>query len=135
MKRIVTLLLCLLLVSGCGEEAKNCTSEEALEMLQTYYEPYYVEESAIVESSDEDDYDPNIEMYNVCKDYDEEYGMAGEILFEVKVNLRTGQAEELGNSGSVMDSYNLRTLTQGTMRKRKNSMWSIVRKKSKKKIQ
>lgn len=113
MKRIVTLLLCLLLVSGCGEEAKNCTSEEALEMLQTYYEPYYVEESAIVESSDEDDYDPNIEMYNVCKDYDEEYGMAGEILFEVKVNLRTGQAEELGNSGSVMDSYNLKDIDTG----------------------
>lgn len=118
MKRIaVWVMMCMLLLAGCADEAEHYTSEEALELLRAYYSPYYVEESEIIDNSDEEVYDPNIEMYDVCEDYDEEYGLAGAKLYGVKVNLATGKVQELSESGSVTDSYNLESINSIVVKK------------------
>ena len=106
MKRIVVWLSVCVLLSGCAKETEGYDREKVLELLQAYYSPYYVEESGIIENSDGEAYDSNIEMYDVCEDYNEESDLAGEKIYEVKVNLATGEAQELSESGSVMDSFN-----------------------------
>lgn len=110
----------LLLLSGCAKETDQFDSKKVLELLQVYYSPYYVEESGIIENSDGEAYDPNIEMYDVCEDYNEESGLAGEKLYEVKVNLATGEAQELGENGSVMDSFNLRDINSASVEEESN---------------
>lgn len=121
MKRIeMWLVICMLLLTGCAKETDRYTSEEVLELLRAYYSPYYVEESGIIENADGEAYDPNIEMYDVCENYDEESRLAGEKFYEVKVNLATGEAQELGESGSITDSYNLEDINQTAVEKESN---------------
>ena len=121
MKRMATwLIMFLLLLSGCAKETDQFDSKKVLELLQVYYSPYYVEESGIIENSDGEAYDPNIEMYDVCEDYNEESELAGEKLYEVKVNLATGEAQELGENGSVMDSFNLRDINSASVEEESN---------------
>lgn len=120
MKRIVVWLSVCVLLSGCAKETEGYDREKVLELLQAYYSPYYVEESGIIENSDGEAYDSNIEMYDVCEDYNEESDLAGEKIYEVKVNLATGEAQELSESGSVMDSFNLKDILSASVEKKSN---------------
>ena len=105
-KIIVWLLACGLLLSGCEEEADQYTSEEVLALLEEYYSPHYVKETEN-EDTDEEASGSNIETYDVYEDYDEEYEIAGEKIYEVKVNLITGQLEEktVGESGGIIQEF------------------------------
>lgn len=101
-KIIVWLLACGLLLSGCEEGADQYTSEEVLTLLEEYYSPYYVKETENGDT-DEEASGSNIETYDVYEDYDEEYEIAGEKIYEVKVNLITGQLKQkiVGESGGL----------------------------------
>ena len=99
--------LCTMALAGCNEESKQWEKDEVEEILENYYEPYYFGEGNIVDTEDEDAYNPEIETYSVFEDEDEE-----NLLFNVKVYMKTGKVEEVEWKGGLLNSYNLNDIEE-----------------------
>ena len=61
------------------KKSEQWEKEEVEELLESYYEPYYFSEAAIIDTTDEDVYEPGVEFYSVFEDEDEQ-----SVLFNVK---------------------------------------------------
>ena len=106
-KRVLVsvLFLCTMVLAGCNEEDEHWEKKEVEELLESYYEPYYFSEAAIIDTTDEDVYKSGVEFYSVFEDDDEQ-----SVLFNVKVYTKTGKVEEIELEGGLLDSYNLKDI-------------------------
>lgn len=106
-KRVLVsvMFLCTMVLVGCNEKNEQWEKEEVEELLESYYEPYYFSEAAIIDTTDEDVYEPGVEFYSVFEDEDEQ-----SVLFNVKVYTKTGKVEEIELEGGLLGSYNLKDI-------------------------